>query len=71
MSSGVVLGSVFLWDPWGLGQAPSEGGRWMDSAGYTSVLEKEGEVGLCATWFHSPGIAQWPIGQTVSFSQLK
>lgn len=42
----VVFGLQFsyLWDPWGLGQAPSRKVNWMDSAGYTSALEKEGLV---------------------------
>ena len=43
----------------------------MEGAGYTSALEREGQVGLGATWLHSPGLAQWPLGQAVSFSQVK
>ena len=49
---------------WTIGWGPSESSSWMDGAGYTTALERVGEVVLCATWFHSPGLA--PVASWLS-----
>ena len=68
---GVALGMCWPVGLWAIGWGPLETGSWMDGAGYTLALEREGEVGLCATWLHSPGLAPVASWSSCIFSQVK